>query len=366
MGPRPEGEVHPKVQRSLTFLDFPAEIRLEIYTYVLHFDGVEPKIDWVDYAMDHRKHYEARERGSYIEPEPKPRPWPIEVRLDCLTPHRPFFATPGIHPPPDHKTPLDAPVSKPKQPLVPLASVLAISSTCRQIYNETKGIFWSKNKFIVDNMWGFHYFAYGLGPDRLRYINCVGNLWNSYPWIETNSDATLHTEFVLSFRFRRISPMSIFSPWLLPQYDFVCKVLDAVDSQRGDFDSRLKRCREKSANIDSGHDEDDRTANAVLDSGGNLRDSIDILVEAIDEYYEQSLERIERNRRGWHIEFEWFWYIDRPRRLTWLTNKPEMSMASTCPDDSLTLKPLVRSKQGKRTPKETRHQHAKSTSKSLI
>ena len=364
MDPRPEGELDPRAQRSITFLDFPVEIRLEIFKFVLCFDGVEPKIDWVDYAMDHRKHYEARERGSYVEPEPKPRPWPIEVRLDCLTPHRPFFATPDIQPPSDPQPSFDTPVSKPKQPLVPLASVLAIASTCRQIYNETKGIFWSKNEFIVDNMWGFHYFAYCLGPHRLRYINCVGNWWNSYPWIETNTDAAFHTEFVLSFRFRRITPMSIFPPWLLPQYDFVYKVLDAVDSQRGDFDSRLKRWCEKSVNIDSGHDEDDRTANAVLDAAGNLRDNIDILVEAIGVYYEQSLEWIERNRRGWYIEFEWFWYIDGARRLTWLTNKPEMSMPSACPDDSHACKPLVKSKQGKRPPKETRHQLAKSISKS--
>ncbi|KAL8880898.1 MAG: hypothetical protein Q9192_007919 [Flavoplaca navasiana] len=322
MGYHPDCELHPKAQRSLKFLDFPAEIRLEIYSYVLRFDGVEPKIDWVDYTMDDRQHYVARERCSYVEPEPKPRPWPIEVRLDCLTLHRPFFATPDIQSPSDPQPSLDTPVSKPKQPLVPLASVLAISSTCRQIYHETKGIFWSKNKFIVDNLWGFHYFAYGLGPHRLRYINCVGNLWNSYPWIDTNTDAAFHTEFVLSFRFRRITPMSIFSTWPLPQYKFVYKVLEAVDSQRGDFDSRLKRCGERSTNIDLGYDEDYRTANAVLDSGGNLRDSIDILVEAIGEYYDESLERIERNRRGWHIEFEWFWYIDGSRRLTWLTNAP--------------------------------------------
>ncbi|KAL8868569.1 MAG: hypothetical protein Q9198_008133 [Flavoplaca austrocitrina] len=366
MGSHPDSELYAKAQRSLTLLDFPVEIRLSIYEYVLCFDGVEPKIDWVDYAIDHREHYEARERGNYVEPEPKPRPWPIEVRLDCLTPHRPFFATPDSHPPPYHKTPLDAPVSKPKQPLVPLASVIAIVSTCRQIYHETRGILWSKNKFIVDNMWGFHYFAYGLGPHRLRYINCVGNLWNLYPWIEINTDAAFHTEFVLSFRFRRISPMNIFSPWLLPQYAFVYKVLEAVDSQRGDFDSRLKRCRARSASIELGHDEDDRTANAVLDSGGNLRDSIDILAEAIGEYYEESLERIERNRRGWHIEFIWFWYINRSRRLTWLTNKPEKSMVSACVDDSHALKPLVKSRQGKRPLKETRHQHAKSISKPFM
>ncbi|KAI4277728.1 MAG: hypothetical protein LQ337_001539 [Flavoplaca oasis] len=291
MDPRPKGERDPRAQHSTTFLDFPAEIRLEIYKFVLCFDGVEPKIDWVDYAMDHRKHYEARERGSYREPEPKPRPWPIEVRLDCLTPHRPFFGTPDINPPPHHQTPPDAPISKGKQPLVPLASVLAIIGTCRQIYLETKGIFWSKNKFIVDNMWGFHYFAYGLGPHRLRYINCVGNLWNLYPWVDTNTDAASQTELLLSFRFRGMSPMSSFSPWLSPQYDFVYKVLDAVDSQRGDFDSRLKCFRESSGNIDLGHDEDDRTANAVLNPDGNLRDSIDILGEAICEYHEQFLER---------------------------------------------------------------------------
>ena len=160
--------------------------------------------------------------------------------------------------------------------------------------------------------------------------------------------------------------MSIFSPWLLPQYDFVYKVLDAVDSQRGDFDIRLKRCRARSANIDSEHDEDDRTANTVLDAAGNLRDNIDILVEAICKYYEESLERIKRNRRGWHIEFEWFWYIDGARRLTWLTNKPKKSMASACLDDSHAFKPLVKSRQGKQPPKETRHQHPKSTSKSLM
>ena len=139
-----------------------------------------------------------------------------------------------------------------------------------------------------------------------------------------------------------------------------------MDSQRGDFDSRLKRCHARSANIDSGHDENDATANAVLDAVGNLRDSIDILVEAIGVYYEQSLEWIERNRRGWYIEFEWFWYIDGARRLTWLTNKPKKSMASACLDDSHAFKPLVESRQGKGPPKETRHQHPKSTSKSLM
>lgn len=160
--------------------------------------------------------------------------------------------------------------------------------------------------------------------------------------------------------------MSSFSPWLSPQYDFVYKVLDAVDSQRGDFDSRLKCFRESSGNIDLGHDEDDRTANAVLNPDGNLRDSIDILGEAICEYHEQFLERVRRNRWGWHIEFEWFWYIDRSRRLTWLTNNPEKSMGSARLDDSHACKPLVKSRQGKRPPKETRHQHAMSTSKSLM
>lgn len=316
------GNVHLKARCALGFLDFPTEIRLQIYDFLLCFDGVEPKIDWVDYAMDHRKHYEARERGSYIEPEPKPRPWPIEVRLDCLTPHRPFFATPDIETPSDYQTLLDFAASQRKQPLVALGTVLAIVGTCRQVYNETKGIFWSKNKFIIDNMWGFRYFAYCLGPSRLHYINCVGNLWNLYPWVDTNTDAAFQTELLLGFRFRWRSPMSHFSPWLSPQYDFVYNVLDAIECRREDFDRRLKSYRQRSAKIEVNENTEDGTATAVLDAGGNLRDSVDILGEAICEYREQFWERVRKNRRGWHVEFEWFWHIDGPRRLSWLTNAP--------------------------------------------
>lgn len=320
MPPRQKGRAHPKAQRFTKFLDFPTEIRLRIYEFTLCFDGVEPKVEWVDFAMDHRMHYDARERDSYVELEPKPRPWPIEVRLDCLARFRPFFATPSLEPPVDHGGSSTCADSARQQSLVPLASVLGVVSTCRQIYMESKGVFWSKNKFIIDNMWGLYYFSYGLGPHRRRYLTWVGISWTRFPSIDTNQDAAIQTEFLLDFRFQGLSPMSSISHRPSSEYDFVYKILDAMESRSENFNEKLDRYGQRSAKVEARRNKEDGTAMAVFDADGHMKDSIDVLSEAIQSYQEQQLERLQRNRRGWHIEFEWFWYREKLRRLSWLTN----------------------------------------------
>lgn len=88
-----KSRAYPKVQRFPKFLELPTEIRLKVFEFALCFDGVEPQIDYVDFHTDHMKHFQARERGNYIEPEPKPRPWPILVHLNALSWFRPFLTT---------------------------------------------------------------------------------------------------------------------------------------------------------------------------------------------------------------------------------------------------------------------------------
>ncbi|KAL8988366.1 MAG: hypothetical protein Q9169_008568, partial [Polycauliona sp. 2 TL-2023] len=166
---------------------------------------------------------------------------------------------------------------------------------------ESRGIFWSKNKFIIDYLWGLSYFSYGLGPERLRYINCVGILWYWNPWPSrpTNEDAAWQTEWLLGPRYYGLGVlMSSITYGLSQEYGFVHKVLAAVQRWNANHNTKLDRYRHRTAKIERKQNEDDRTAIAVLEASGSLRDSADILGEAILSHREGEVKRLKRNRRG--------------------------------------------------------------------
>lgn len=195
--------------------------------------------------------------------------------------------------------------------------------TCRQIYAESKGIFWSKNKFLIPGLWGHYYFSYGLGPHRRRYLTCVGTIW--FYFVNHPVTAAWQTESVLGSSWGCHSAMSNIAHRPSSEYGFVYKILDAMESRSENFNEKLDRYRQRSAKVEAKRNREDGTAVAVLDADGQLRDTVDILSEAIHSYGEQRSERMKRSRRGWHIEFKWFWYRDKSCRMCWVTNAPTMS-----------------------------------------
>jgi len=117
--PRPKSIVKTSPKRSLKrsrLVNLPAEIRNTIYRYVLVFDGVEPGF-----------RFEPKERTDVINGL---------MRLDALTRGRDRQTFGGR----DSRSSL----------FLAACEVLALLSTCRQIYKEARAIFWTENAFVFD------------------------------------------------------------------------------------------------------------------------------------------------------------------------------------------------------------------------
>ncbi len=97
-------------------LNLPAEIRNTIYRYILVFDGVEP--------------------GFRFEPKGRTNVMNGLIRLNILTRgrYRQIYGGRDFR----------------DSPFLPACEVLALLSTCRQIYKEARVIFWTENAFVFD------------------------------------------------------------------------------------------------------------------------------------------------------------------------------------------------------------------------
>ncbi|KAL8916798.1 MAG: hypothetical protein Q9208_008337 [Pyrenodesmia sp. 3 TL-2023] len=307
-------------RNSPTLLTLPPEIRLQIYSDVLCFDGVQPKISWVEPFNNSFARWCAMERGTYVHPTPKPRPWPIEVRLDVLSHMRDPSSSDGAAWLPSHEEQLlvEHQLIAPRRDWIRLETLLQVLGTCRQIYDEARGIFWSKNRFLIGRNWALFYFQYGLGARRLRYITCVA--LQGCENIETWCTAEQTTELLLGDQ--TASPMTNVSLEYFLEYQFVRKVLDAVESRSEGFDAKLERYRQRSAERREKTltAEDRTTALAVVDVAGQVRGSVYILGDAIKAHNEGQRQRQKQNRRFWHIEYEWLRSGENSHPLIWLTN----------------------------------------------
>ncbi|KAI4190770.1 MAG: hypothetical protein LQ346_004859 [Caloplaca aetnensis] len=315
--------------KSPNFLTLPPEIRLEIYDQILRFDGIEPKISWIEPFDNGFRKWCAMERGSYISPKLKPKPWPIKVRLDILSPLREDpLADDGAAaslprdreraPPEEHR----AQIAEQQRDWIRLETLLQLLRTSRKIYTEARGIFWSRNRFLVRGSWALFYFQYGLGARRLRCITSVA--LKGWEYIASRYTAEGLTEFLLGRQGR--CPMSNVSSDFCLEYQFVRKILDAVETRSDGFNGKVKRCGRRFAERQqeswvTGEEAND-TAMAVVDSAtGQVRSSIDILGEAIQLHNKGQQERQMRSRGSWHIEYEPLGPGDDSRRLIWLTNR---------------------------------------------
>ncbi len=143
-----------------TLLTLPPKIRLKIYDHLLRFDGVEPKITWLEPFKISFSDWCAIERGSYKPPKPKPKPWAIEIRLDVLSPlqeHPLALDKAATSPLPKGHTRKassakhlgEMPIAKQQQQQppppppdwIPLETILPILRTNRQIYTEAREVF---------------------------------------------------------------------------------------------------------------------------------------------------------------------------------------------------------------------------------
>ena len=267
----------------------PLEVRRIIYEFCLCFDRVEPEITWLDYFAYWSGELGGRGTRIVQVPAPIPRPWPIKVRLKPMS-----------------------------MSFIPLESVLGLHGVCRQIYAECKGIFWSKNRFEVGHDWGLFYFSYGLGPSRRQYISCVGI---GVGWlVNRGCSEEMATELFLGKPTVHLSQHVDIRPNL--EYRFVRSVIEAVAlySGAGDFDTRLQRYREESATMERAETIKDKTAECCIDSNDQMRSSVDILGEALEEYGKGQLERQRKYRQGWHIEYERCLSSGGSYHRTWLTN----------------------------------------------
>ncbi|KAI4169981.1 MAG: hypothetical protein LQ343_005291 [Gyalolechia ehrenbergii] len=299
-------------------LALPTEIRLKVYEYVLCYDAIEPQIEWTGTVPWLLRADTAREEANHASPESTPRPSPITVRVDTLASLR------------DHRTIAESQpqrswqmfaekVYNPARPWIPLESVLGLHATCRQIYAESKGIFWSKNQFLLNSHWGISYFAHGLGHSRLRYISCIGirEPWSRYDsWAAEQATQSLPVCRISGFAGNGYAK----SP--LEEDLLIRSALEAATSHGPchHCDSRLPSSRQRS--ITAGHMEisNDLTGECVVDCNGELRSSLDILAEAIKGYRLDQRRRMSKTRQRWRIEFERF---PTSNTITWLTTKPK-------------------------------------------
>ncbi|KAK0111407.1 hypothetical protein ONS95_001768 [Cadophora gregata] len=116
-----------------SFLDLPREIRDEIYTYCL----VSPTGLIAPYLLPRSSTLKSSRRRA-IKPSKSRQKQQLHLINDpvALTPHDPIFQTPDIF------------LSSRKSDYLSLS----LRSTCRQIYNETAGPFWSKNIFHFEGL----------------------------------------------------------------------------------------------------------------------------------------------------------------------------------------------------------------------
>ncbi|KAG4439776.1 hypothetical protein IFR05_004744 [Cadophora sp. M221] len=150
-----------------SFLDLPREIRDEIYTYCL----VSPSGLIATYLLprsptlklSRRQTKTSTPKQNQKQKQKQKQQLHLITNPQIFTPHDPIFQTPSTF----------------------LASwkcaylSLSLPSTCRQIYNETAGLFWRKNTFYFD---GFCESGRGLGVVRTlklmgqtasRLVECV-------------------------------------------------------------------------------------------------------------------------------------------------------------------------------------------------
>lgn len=130
-----EDEHGAKGKKILGFLDLPGEIRNAIYRHALVFNGVKIVFPCKKNQM----------KGS--------------VRLGALSQT-------------SHEKLSDA--GRKVQALVSAHHLLALLSVSKQIYRETKGIFWGENSFIFDDYVDAAIFVQRLGQERMDLIERFG------------------------------------------------------------------------------------------------------------------------------------------------------------------------------------------------
>ncbi|KAL8939950.1 MAG: hypothetical protein Q9216_003076 [Gyalolechia sp. 2 TL-2023] len=187
-------------------------------------------------------------------------------------------------------------VHNPHQPWIPLQCVLGLHATCRQIYAESEGIFWSKNQFLLDGVWLMPNFARGLDPNQLRHVSCIGILdrWTipDYWTAEQASEDLLDWKSSIPADDNHAQPR--------PELRDIRAAIQAV------------------ASLARGEDYD-----LVIDDNGQLQSNLDCLSEPIMEHRRDQQGELFTARPRWRIEFETF--LDSDPEIIWLTNRPESS-----------------------------------------
>lgn len=165
----------------VSFLDLPGEVRNQIYRPALVFNGIRPMApDCYPYLRD-----------VVVEIGWTSR-WDEDWRDGIISPLVPFMQLDDLA--------VDTSKiygSRKEKPTIPTCEVLAVLSTCKQIYHEARTIFWAENTFVFSTQYDQWAFVRGLGQDRRNLITKLGlriichEHWvpGTWYWVQLQLDA---------------------------------------------------------------------------------------------------------------------------------------------------------------------------------
>lgn len=269
--------------------EIPAEIRDQIYEEVLCYDGIQPDLP----QLRSRR----RRPGPGRKDEPKPKDFP-----GCLT---------KLH----RVTPLvqlntigcfERRIVPSSRPSVPLATVISLIYTNKQIYREALPIFWSSNAFVFQGADSVLRFLESIGAEQRRLLTKIGIetlclcrcYWNHEPG--------------LSCLMAEKTPMSALD-WPNKYIHQIARELRTASREVAIQKDCEKGVTDLSLGISEDYDRSDIS-------------SIDILSEAIRDSKIAALQRAKKLLHNWVIRVERFPEIDGAPRLTWLEKT-----SSQCP-----------------------------------